>query len=539
MLTSDHRRSVLVALAALAALALLVALLSGGGTSIAQTPEANPHAPVSEGVATPDQELVLAAIRPEQREDVASGVPDGLPVYEITATLEPPRSRSGIPTVSGEIRLAFTNTTREPLDALPFRLYANGPDAENDALTVSDVLVDDRTAEPVLSVDDSVLAVPFAKPLAANATAEISMAFSAELPVDSRDHYGIFGVDSRTGTWSMAHWYPIVAGRDPERGWVLDPPSENGDPIFSTTALYDVSLTTEDGWRLVTTGIETDTSAADSNGMTTRRYLSGPVRDFTVVADADLDVVTREVNGITINSWFQPGQDQVGDAVLTYAEQSVTVIEPVLGPYPYRELDFVAVELSGAAGVEFPQLIYIGAGYYTDRLSTETPNSLDFTVAHEVIHQWFYNLVGNNQYDDAYIDEGLTNYLTAGVYVQRQYGDAAAAAVTERYLTGPFEDAVRAGRDPIVDQPTDDFSSGNAYVLAAYSKAPLGFGAIREQIGDEAFFAALENYGAEFSFGVATPDDLQAAFEEASGEDLDALWTHWFESAEGEQDLNP
>lgn len=536
MLTSDHRRSVFVALAALA---LLVALLSGGGTSIAQTPVANPHAPVSEGVATPDQELVLAAIRPEQREDVASDVPEGLPVYEITATLEPQQSRSGIPTVSGEMRLAFTNTTREPLDALPFRLYANGPDAENDALTVSDVLVDDRTAEPVLSVDDSVLAVPFAKPLAANATAEISMAFSAELPVDSRDHYGIFGVDSRTGTWSMAHWYPIVAGRDPERGWVLDPPSENGDPIFSTTALYDVSLTTEDGWRLVTTGIETDTSAADSNGMTTRRYLSGPVRDFTVVADADLDVVTREVDGITINSWFQPGQDGVGEAVLTYAEQSVTVLEPVLGPYPYRELDFVAVELSGAAGVEFPQLIYIGAGYYTDRLSTETPNSLDFTVAHEVIHQWFYNLVGNNQYDDAYIDEGLTNYLTAGVYVQRQYGDAAAAAVTERYLTGPFEDAVRAGRDPIVDQPTDDFSPGNAYVLAAYSKAPLGFGAIREQIGDEAFFAALENYVAEFSFGVATPDDLQAAFEEASGEDLDALWTHWFESAEGEQDLNP
>jgi len=270
----------------------------------------------------------------------------------------------------------------------------------------------------------------------------------------------------------MAHWYPIIAGRDPVRGWVLDPPSENGDPIFSTTALYDVSLTFDAGWSVVTTGIETEASTAGGDGMTTRHYVSGPVRDFTIVADADLELVTDEVNGITINSWYQPGQEQIGKAVLTYAVQSVTVLEPVLGPYPYRELDFVSVELNGAAGVEFPQLIYIGAGYYREPLLPGTPNSLDFTVAHEVIHQWFYNLVGNNQYDVAYIDEGLTNYLTAGVYAQRQYGDAAAAMATERYLTRPFERAVASGDDPVVDQPTDDFPSGNAYVLAAYSKTP-------------------------------------------------------------------
>lgn len=534
MLTSDHRRSVR---GALAARALLMALVFGAASSIAQTPVANPHAPVGEGTATADQDLALAAIRPEKRAEVAGDVPDGLPAYEITATLEPRAARSDVPTVTGEVSLDFTNTTREPLDALPFRLYANGPDAENDALTVSDLVVDGRTVEPVLSVDDSVLSVPFAEPLAANATVEISMAFRAQLPVDSRDHYGIFGFDSETGTWAMAHWYPIVAGRDPERGWVLDPASENGDPIFSSTALYDVSLTAGADWRMVTTGVETDTSGADREGLTTRRYLSGPVRDFTVVADADLEVVTREVNGITINSWFQPGQDQVGDAVLTYAEQAVRVLEPVLGSYPYRELDLVAVELNGAAGVEFPQLIYIGAGYYTDRISPAIPNSLDFTVAHEVIHQWFYNLVGNNQYDDAFIDEGLTNYLTAGVYVQRQYGNEAAARAIEQYMTGPFERAVRSGRDPVVDQPTDDFPTGDAYVLAAYSKAPLGFEAIREQIGDEAFFAALEEYVDAFRFGVATPDDLQAAFEGTSGDDLDALWTHWFERDEGERDI--
>lgn len=534
MLTVHYRRSLLVTLL------LLAALILGEPATIAQTPVINPHAPGSAAGGSEDG-LLLGAIRPEHHDAVAADVPDGLPTYEITATLEAPETPSDIPTISGVAEIEFTNTTGAPLEAVPFRLYANGPDAENDALTVSDVVVDERAAQPALSVDDSVVTIPLGAPLAPDATVEISMAFIAVPPVDSRDHYGIFGVDSQSGTWAMAHWYPIIAGRDPLRGWVLDPPSENGDPIFSSTALYDVSLTFDAGWSVVTTGIDTGVSTPDDDGdgLTTRRYVSGPVRDFTVVADAALELVTGEVEGVTINSWHQPGQEQIGEAVLTYAIQAVSVLEPVLGPYPYRELDFVSVELNGAAGVEFPQLIYIGAGYYREPLPAGTPNSLDFTVAHEVIHQWFYNLVGNNQYDVAYIDEGLTNYVTAGVYAQRQYGDAAAALATERYLTRPFERAVASGDDPVVDQPTDDFPSGSAYVLAAYSKAPLGFGAIRERIGDEAFFAALQAYVAGFRFGVATPEDLKAAFEEASGENLDALWTHWFERAEGDRDVGP
>ncbi len=532
MFTTHQARSLL------ATLMLLAALLVGQATSLAQTPAANPHSPTAHGDALPTEELLLAAIQPERHGEIATSVPPDLPVYEIAATFEPQETQSDRAAVSGQLSLDYTNTTSAPLDVLPLRLYANGPDEENDAQTVSDVVVNGQAVQPVLSVDDSVLTIPFAEPLAEDATVMIGMAFTTVLPVDSRDHYGILGVDSETGTWAMAHWYPIVAGRDPERGWVLDPPSENGDPIFSTTALYDVSLTADADWRLVTTGVETGEPAAGSGGVSTRRFLSGPVRDFTIVADNDLQVATREVDGITINSWFQPGQQRVGDAVLTYAAQSVTVMQSVLGPYPYLELDLVPVELSGAAGVEFPQLIYVGAGYYTDRQSLQAPNSLDFTVAHEVIHQWFYALVGNNQYDYAYIDEGLTNYLTAGVYIRQQYGGAAAGAAVERYLREPFEAAVRAGEDQIVERPTDDFESGRGYVLAAYSKAPLGFEAIREEIGDEAFFAALQAYVAEFRFRLATPDDLQAAFEEASGEDLNALWRHWFEAAEGERDID-
>jgi len=71
-----------------------------------------------------------------------------------------------------------------------------------------------------------------------------------------------------------------------------------------------------------------------------------------------------------------------------------------------------------------------------------------------------------------------------------------------------------------------------------YGKAALGFGEVRDTIGDDAFFDGLKAYVSEFRFGIAEPQDLKEAFETASGTDLDELWRHWFEAAEGGQDFD-
>lgn len=476
-------------------------------------------------------------IQPDMREAVLADVPADLAVYDLSADLITDGRNAAAPEIHGTLRLTWTNTTGEALDALPFRLYANGPDREHDVVTVTSAAVDGGPVKPTLGNANSTLMVPLADPVAPGEDATIDLAFVSVLPVDSSSHYGIFGINSREGSLAMAQWYPVVAGRDPGAGWMLDPPSENGDPVFSDVALYDVSVRIDEDYELVATGVEQSVSAVDAEGKTTHRIVSGPVRDFTMVADDDLGRVSREVDGITVTSWFPTGQERVGGAVADYAAQAVTIFEDLLGPYPYTELDLVSVPLDGAAGVEFPQLIYIGQGYYNDDQSLQAPNALDFTVAHEVIHQWFYALVGNNQYDHAFIDEGLTNFLSAQVYFERQYGQSVAARVVQRYLQDPFDRNVGRGNDQVVDQPTDEFATGNAYVFAAYSKAPLGFAAIRSEIGDDAFFAALRAYVAEFRFRVATPDDLLGAFEEASGTELDEVWRHWFEAAEGKQDI--
>jgi aminopeptidase N len=361
------------------------------------------------------------------------------------------------------------------------------------------------------------------------------MDFVAYLPIDSVSHYGIFGYSSQSDTWALAHWRPVLAGRDSDTGWQLDHPSRNGDPIFTDTALYDVTVESGPDWRLATTGVQFGDTVETGAGMIARRFVSGPVRDFTIVADEDFEVIATEVDGITINSWFNPGQDEVGEVVAQYCAQSVEIFGETLSPYPYLEMDLVPVDMHGAAGAEFPQLMYLGLNYYTSSTDHSTPNDLDLTVAHEVIHQWFYALVGNNQYTHAYIDEGITNYLAAEVYFQQAYGEDAAGEVVEAYLREPFERIVGNDGDVVVDQPTDEFETGRDYVFAAYIKAPLGFEAIRLEIGDEAFFGALRAYVEDFMFDVAEPDDLLTAFEQSSDVELQDLWDHWFTEPAGDE----
>ena len=474
------------------------------------------------------EDWVMAAVRPELRGSIRAAMPPDLPIYEIAMTLEPQAEAVDVPSLTGHLTLTYVNTTGEALETLPFRQFANGPDADHDAQIVSDVTVNGAEAEVALSESDSVLEVLFDEPLGPGEVATIEMGFASFLPIDSTSHYGIFGFSSPSDTWALAHWYPVLAGRDPDDGWLLDHPSRKGDPIFTDTALYNVTVESGPDWRLATTGIQFGDTVESGSGMIERRFVSGPVRDFTIVADEDFEVITTEVDGITINSWFNPGQEEVGEAVAQYGAQSVEIFGDILSPYPYIEMDLVPVDMHGAAGGEFPQLMYLGLSYYTGATDLSVPNALDFTVAHEVIHQWFYALVGNNQYTHAYIDEGITNYLAADYYFEQAYNAVAAEEMVESYLSGPFERIVGNDGDVIVDQPTDDFETGRDYVFAAYIKAPLGFEAIRLEIGDEAFFGALQTYIEDFTFDVAEPNDFLAAFEESSGEDLQDLWDHWF-----------
>ena len=164
---------------------------------------------------------------------------------------------------------------------------------------------------------------------------------------------------------------------------------------------------------------------------------------------------------------------------------------------------------------------------------------LETLVVHEVLHQWFYGLVGDDQYQHAFMDEALVNFLMAYFYT---LGGDNPDGFTVCYLSQieiPYLEALFDTGDVTVDTPTDDFPNEHDYVVAAYAKGSAAFNALRQEIGDAAFVDGLHRYVNASIFRTATPADMRGAFAAASGEDLTAFWQHWFDEPDGQDDFTP
>jgi hypothetical protein len=471
-----------------------------------------------------------------QRDAVYAETEGQLPRFDIDATFSP-ATETALATIDGTVDLRYVNNTADDLTELYLRLYPNSEEYGDGAMTIDRVVDGGGELDVELSVADTLATVELPQPLPVGKAVDLELAFTSTIPTDPIGSYGMFSFDRETGSYALAHWLPLLAGYDPVNGWELGLPSKQGDPVFTNTALFDVSITSSAEYVLVTTGSEVESTPEGDD--VTRRFVSGPVRDFAMAADDDFQVESITVGETTVNSYFNPDSADGGLAVLTAGAQSLETYSRLAGVYPYAEMNLVEIDLgNGAGGVEFPQLMFIGRDYYGSNEPAQViPGYLEFIVAHEVAHQWWYALVGNNQYRHAFLDEGLANYL-ATVYFAEVYGEEAGQQQTNFNLKAAYFSLLFNDGDQVVDQPTDDFPSQRAYGSIVYGKAALAFGAIRDEIGDDAFFTALHSYTETFAFQVASPEDLKAAFETASGKDLGEFWRHWFDAAEGDQDFD-
>lgn len=477
----------------------------------------------------------LLAIKPELREQVAASLPAGMTEYEIRVDFPELDPTSEI-VATGWQRVTVTNTTGDALDALPFRLYANGAAVERNPLEITSLTVSGETSEWEMSVDDSVATIPLADVLDPGEHLTLEMEFTLTVPVDNPAFYGMLNLSTSNGTTALAHWYPVLAGRDPVTGWMLKPTSIYGDPVFTDAGLYDVTISAPASQKLITSGVEID---REENGdRQTVTFNAKPSRDFVIFLSETLESTSTEVDGTTIYSWALPNHQEGGNAVLGWTANTLEVFNPLLGEYPWVQVQAVEAVVFAAAAVELPQMFIMGTDFYTSPDLNRSLSYFEFTTAHEAVHMWFYSLVGNNQYDDAFIDEGLTNYLSGAIYFREVYGDSAGEAAFTTFLYRPFKRLIEANADVIVDFPTDNFPSSSAYNSAVYTKAPVGFNALHIAMGDDAFFTGLANYVAEFSFRVATPADLEAALQEQTDIDVREIWSHWFERREGALDIN-
>jgi hypothetical protein len=446
--------------------------------------------------------------------------------YTLDARFDP-----GTATLAGEIAVAWTNTTGEAQDGLPLRLYPNADYYGEGGISLGGVRVDGEAVAAIGDPDDATVAtIPFDAPAAPGEARTVEIDFTTTVPTSGSGGLGLLRGNRETDMWALVNWYPIVAGWEPGVGWYLGPPAGGVDPTLVTASAWDVTIEHPASLALVATGKEETTRAGDT--ATTRIEL--PIgRELALVA-MPADAIETASGGagdsrVTVTlprAWAVPGMT---DALLGFAAEAVPRLGAWLAAPLAGELDITAADMDGALGVAWSGSIWLDLGSLaTDgRLDDVERESLRFYVYHEIAHQWAGNLLGANTNEHTWMSEGMAGVLAVAV-IRDEDGGAAAREAFMGGVAGPYRAFVNGGQDAVADSPVGELQ-GVVHSFVSYGKGGIGFEAIRQEIGDEAFFGALATLCGAHAWGIVAPAEMLAAFETASGRDLGDLWSFWFE----------
>lgn len=452
----------------------------------------------------------------------------GGPEYQINATFDPLLNQ-----INGSMRLRFQNTEPISLTDVYLRLYANASFYNEGGIEVQDVQLDGRAAITRLETNDTALRIVLPQPLEPGQPINLTMRFVTSIPT-SGGGYGIFGVSN--GVYALYNWFPELAVYE-NGGWLLNPVDPQGDPTNTDTASYRVAVQVPENFMVVSSG--TETSATTSTG-TTYTMISALTRNFVMVISDQFVEISRAVGDTSINSYALAGSEASNQTALDAAAQAITLFNTTFGPYPYQEIDIAEAMLgNGAAGMEATGLIMVGDDYYDQSNArpfagigsslpgSEEFNILEYIVAHEVAHQWWYSTVGSDAYAHPWIDESITNWSSA-YYLDQVRGNEVGALARDAMIESTYRAELAQG-DTRLDQPVDQFT-GQQYEAIVYGKGAIMYDVLRKELGDELFFAFLRQYYTTYQFKRATGDDWKAVLADVAGQErADAFYAKWVE----------
>ncbi len=349
--------------------------------------------------------------------------------------------------LTGRQKTLYRNNEGVELQELYFNLFPNssrfGGSIEIEAASVGQQEV---PFEYVL--DGTAARVSLLEPIPPGDAATVTLDFAGRVPRVQENHYLVFVYAQ--GVLSLGDWHPMVAVYDDE-GWNLDFPESNiGEIVYSESALYTVRLTLPAGLTVIATGVEAERRPND-DGTETLLYYGGPVRDFHIVVGDRYEVASAVAGGAEINSYYWPENEDCGAQALWFASLALNLYSQLFGSFPFSELDLVEVDL-WPWGIEWPGLILVGEPLYSD----PGESCGEWHVVHEVAHQWWYSVVGNDQVDEPWLDEALANYST-GLYYRMVYDPDKAEAEIGEHINERYEAYAEAYGDGIVGGATRDY----------------------------------------------------------------------------------
>lgn len=387
--------------------------------------------------------------------------------------------------------------------------------------------------------DRTILNIVLDAPLRPGQTMEVAMAYTVSIP----HMYGRFGWNENI--FALSRWYPILSVHN-EMGWQNYPFYPFHRPFFSEAAYYNLELTVPKEQVVIHSG---HLKEEQGRGAVKTLVIGSqqPIRELSLAMSPDYKVFEEQWEGTTLRSYYLPGDEFYGRQALIDAKGLMAYYSKLFGHYFYKDFSIAPVYL-GHGGEQMSNLVYIDTRVY--KLPKFLTRYFDFLISHETGHQWFYNLVGMDEFTEMWLEEGVHSHFILS-YLEQKYGANAEVIDYPKWFepyqwllphltfrrTGivRYQTIVRGGSDRSVIGELSSFHEPSSIFSLTYGKGSRIVGMLKALVGDEAFGKTFRRVFEEYRFKNLSIADFIRISEEESGQDLKTFFNQWLYS---DQHLN-
>lgn len=427
------------------------------------------------------------------------------PLYVLNVTLDYAGGN-----VVAQQRIEFVNPTGQAITEVKFNVP---PARRAGAVEFRDARIFGQAQPLQFDLTDATLSVQLPAPLPPDKAIAMTFDFTFKVPLQEAI-VGIGGDDTSRGPYSLTcgHWHVMLA---PFRNGEWDTPAyvPIGDPYTSELADYEVSILAPEGVTIAAGGDETREGRL-------WRYSLPKARVFAFAASDQYAIDAIEEDGITFIHYGYPHHRDSAPAVLNAAAQAVKLFGRLYGPYPYKTLRIV--ETGRQQGQEYSGMVGIGTTIYAGYPGRGARHDLIATTVHEVAHQWWFNVVGNDQIRTPWLDEAFARYAELRFY--QEYYDPDADWWYAHFILG----RERGRLSGAIDLPIGEYPDSRAYINAVYRRGLMFLNDIRKLVGTETLDAAMKDYYQSEAYKIAHQDAFFDALARHTTQDISGLVKGYF-----------
>ncbi len=390
--------------------------------------------------------------------------PNSLPLiatYDVGATIQWSAATMDVSSTAH-----VQNTTDAPVDALTFNLAAQ----RIGSVTLGDVTADGQPA--VATVDDQSVIVQLPSAVDAGDLTDVTITYHAAFNTTGKGHRYQFA--RYKDVLTAYRWIPWLS-----LAQKFYPRGDRESWVTGVSPQVNVTLTSDTPLDIAASGQRTA-----NDGYTTQTFSATNVRDFNFSASAAYRIMTRTWHGITIRLLYTHLRPKF---TMRWAIRALTRYTNEVGPYPYATLDIG--EIPTGVGMESPGMVWID--------SSLPRRHLPYIIVHELAHEWFYGVVGNNQGLDPFVDEAMADFLARNLLNSWQRSRCAPQPLGNAvYDYGPF-----------------------CYYEVIYVQGSEYLRDYMNQVGTSAFWTGVQNFYSDYRFAIADTRALWQELDAASGWD--------------------